>query len=517
MENKVYFLWGKEGKKYDANVSLFNYIYDKLNKSKEIEWDGYYIIKDLEKSDELEKILKEILPENEISFDPVVRFYHSLGRGSFDYVRIIEKSKIKIVDAVIFPREEEIPDVFNKLKNVAEIITYGGGTSVTGGINPSKKKKYSISLDTKNLNVFNLDEESMVLEVGAGITGPELEKRLNEKNLTMGNFPESFEYSTVGGWIATNAAGQESNRYGKIKDMVIGIKLITPSGIFVDHKTPAESAFFKVSDIGIGSEGAFGIISRAWVKVHRMPEKIYYKSYMFKSFDEGIDALRDEFFNERIPIVARLSDEQETLLSILSIKDNFLTKLFKFYLKERHVLENGSILILVNDKKIDLKSGISLGSSPSKLWRNTRYDRPYLYNELLKYGIIAETIETSASWKDVKNLHKNVIDAFNEEVNKNSINGIIMCHASHEYLTGTALYFTFLFYSKNNKEENLLKLRETVINTILENNGSISHHHGIGTYLSDKFISYKGSEYDLIKIMKNKLDPENMLNPEIIK
>ncbi|MEM3068043.1 MAG: FAD-binding oxidoreductase [Thermoplasmata archaeon] len=515
---KLYCLWGDENKGIKVNKKFYNFIYEKFGiDDNKIVWDGHYVINELEKNEDLEKLLKECLKDKNISFDTKDRFYHSFGKSGFDYITLMENSNFRIVDAVIYPNEEEIPCIFEKLKNECEIIIYGGGTSVTGGIAPSGRKKFSIALDTMNLNYFNVDEKSMILEAGTGIKGPDLENRLKKFGLTLGNFPESFEYSTLGGWIATNAAGQESNRYGKIKDMVLGVTMVSPSGTFSDKKAPAESAFFRVSDIAIGSEGTYGVITRAYLKVHKIPKKLYFKAYIFKNFLDGLESLRKIITNGKIPLVSRLSDEIESKLSLIAIEDNAFVKIFKTYLKMRGVLNNGSILIVVNDSKIPKIDGINLGSMPSKFWLKSRYDRPYMYNELLKHGIVAETIETSTVWSNAYSLYRNVTLSFNDTLEKNGVSGLIMCHASHEYLTGTALYFTFIFYSKDERKKYLTILRNAVIKSIIESGGSISHHHGIGTYLGDELKSYKGNAYNIIKALKNNLDPDNMLNSEIIK
>jgi alkyldihydroxyacetonephosphate synthase len=513
---RYYALWGEEGKRYETNQLLYDYIYRELGAPEKEIWDGYYLFDEPGKSDELYSILKKCLPEERISLDPMERISHSIGRGSVEYISLLEGKNLKIVDAVIYPREEEIECIFKELKNIAEIITFGGGTSVTGGVLPSGKRKYSVSLDTRNMNRFELDERSMILFAGAGLKGPDIENNLNQRRLTLGNFPESFLYSTLGGWIATNAAGQESNRYGKIKDMLLGLKMVSPSGKYSDHPVPAESAFYRIADIATGSEGVFGIITGAWLKVRRIPERLYYKAYMFRSFSEGIEALRQKFVYSNFPIVSRLSDEKETYLSLLTIKEGFLTNLFKRYLKLRNVLEKGSLLIIVDDKKISLEGGVNLGSMPAKLWKRTRYDRPYMYNELLRHGIVAETIETSVPWNSVIDLYKNVNGSFRDALRDNGIKGMIMCHASHEYITGTALYFTFLFYSEERREEYLKILRDSIIKSMIYSGGSISHHHGIGKYLRNELKEYKGSFYESIKMMKNYFDPDNILNPGVL-
>ncbi|MEM0163430.1 MAG: FAD-binding oxidoreductase [Thermoplasmata archaeon] len=520
MNNKLFALWGEESRSSDSSPKLYEYIYKQFNvNGNNIIWDGYYSPSSLSIDDNLKKQLLNCITEDKISFDVKDRFYHSIGKAASEYIKLMNGEKIEIVDAVIYPTEEQVPSLFKNLGKDIEIVIFGGGSSVTEGLTPKKKKKYSVSLDIKNFRDFKINKESLVLETGTGFTGPELEKKLNSENLTLGHFPESFEHSTIGGWIATNAAGQESNRYGKMKDIVIGVKMITPTGTYTDHPVPAESAFFKVSDLAVGSEGAYGLITKAWLKVNPVPRNRYFHSYMFHSFMDGIEALRDEFRHGNFPMVSRLSDETETALSMLAIKDSFLTNLFKRYLNMRNVLEKSALLILIDDKKRSYKSfkkGVSIGSAPAKFWYKTRYDRPYMYNELLKRGIVAETIETSMLWGSVNTLYNNVIQAFKDATSKNNIQGIIMSHASHEYKSGTALYFTFLFYTEQDKEKVLFLLRSTVLDAILRSGGSISHHHGIGTMLGKELKEYKGETYKLIRLIKENVDPQNIINSGIL-
>jgi alkyldihydroxyacetonephosphate synthase len=240
---------------------------------------------------------------------------------------------------------------------------------------------------------------------------------------------------------------------------------------------------------------------------------------MFHSFIEGIEALRNEFESSNFPMISRLSDETETSLSMLAIKDSFLTNIFKRYLDMRNVLKKSCLLILIDDCKRSyqaFKGGVPIGSAPAKFWYKTRYERPYMYNELLKRGVVAETIETSMLWSTVNTLYNNVIKTFNEVTAKNNIKGTIMSHASHEYKTGTALYFTFLFYSEKEKEKALYLIRHALLETILKSGGSISHHHGIGTMLNKELKDYKGDTYNLIRLIKKNVDPQNIINSGII-
>ena len=465
MNDGARMIWGREDRESASDKIILDYIKNRFGVGNAIEWDGIYRRKNLEENSELLSLISQCLPPDRISFRSEDRILHSMGKSAMEYASIMDGVDVPIVDAVVYPKEDEIECIMNKLRGKGMIISYGGGTSVTGGLKPNRQHGYAVSLDTRNLNVFNLDERSMVLEAGSGLLGPDIEKRLNEHGLTLGNFPESFQFSTLGGWIATNAAGQESNRYGKIRDMVLGIKMISPRGTFTDHVVPAES--------------------RAWLKVRRVPDRYYYKAYMFRNFSDGLEALRNEFASGRSRIVARLSDDQETSLSLLAAGDSAAYRLFRSYLRYRGVHDGGSILIVMDDGKIDIKGGIGLGSAPARMWARTRFDRPYLYNELIRYGIIADTIETSVLWSKAHDLYAAVVSA--------------------------------LFYSRKNKADTLRSLRSAIMNAILASGGSISHHHGIGQYLSDLLPAYKGSEFELISQLKHFLDPDNMLNPEIIK
>lgn len=519
MGKEFFALWGNEksGGKVDAN--LLSFIEKKVGIDRdEVLWNGFYTVNDLSVSDGLKEILSGCVSPDHVSFDSYDRVRHSFGKGATDYIELMENRRVRVVDAVVYPTEDEVKSLMKNLDRNVEIVTFGGGTSVTGGVNPDGKSKFVISLDTGNLNFLKVDEINLILEVGAGVKGPEIEQETQKFNLTLGNFPESFEYSTVGGWIGTNAAGQESNRYGRTKDFVIGLRIETPRGMFQDRIVPGESAFFKLSDIVVGNEGTFGVVTRAWLKLHKRPDELYYKAYMFKSFNDGIQSLKEKFENGGTPIISRLSDERETELSLVGIKDSFVNNLFKKYVSSRGYLNPSAILIAVSDRKDDIrfKNGLNLGSLPAKYWYRDRFSRPYIYNQLLKRGIVADTIETSAIWDKLENIHKATDETFEEIINSLGVNGIILCHASHQYVNGSALYFTFLFYADNNRSHYLESIRNAVIKNIIGNGGSISHHHGIGKLHSPFLREYKGGSYDLISSVKDFFDPDNFLNPGIL-
>ncbi|MEM3933543.1 MAG: FAD-binding oxidoreductase [Thermoplasmatales archaeon] len=516
MSNPIYALWGKENEKAVEESHVVKLISSMMgvNISDDI-WSGYVEPSTTSESGELREILEKYIAKERISFEPAIRMKHSVGMGGADYARILDGGDLKIVDAVIFPNESETAGLLRAREKKIQIIVHGGGTSVTGSTLLKKNREYLVSLDTSNMNFINVDPVNMIIEVGAGVPGPKAEEEAEKFGLTLGNFPESFYYSTVGGWISTNAAGQESNRYGKTKDMVIGVRMETPIGTFEDRITPGESAFFKVSDIAVGSEGNFGVITRAWMRLNPKPKKLFFSSYIFPTFEDGIKSMMRRITDGHVPMILRLSDDVESSLYLAGANDNIGTKFFKRYIDWRMKGKIGSLLIVVSDNKedIDFKGGIKLGSLPAKYWYKERYSRPYIYNKLLKMGIIAETVETSAKWSLVNEIYESTREVFRETSSKMKIRSILMCHASHEYATGSALYFTFLFHTPENKEETVYSLRDAIVKNIILKGGSISHHHGIGTIQSKFLPDYKGNTIELIRAVKRFLDPDGILGP----
>ncbi len=519
MGEELFALWGGKEEGGRVNTMLLDYIKGKVGLEKdEIFWSGYAGIGDLQISSELEQLLSQSVAAENISFDPLTRLRHSIGMGGLDYIQLMEKKEIRVVDAVVYASEEEVRKLLSKDDERIEVIPYGGGTSVTRGLTPYGKRRYSVSIDLSRLNFMKIDPKAGILEAGTGLKGTQIEEALRGYNLTLGNFPESFQYSTLGGWIATNAAGQESNRYGKIKDMVIGLRMETPRGTFQDRIVPGESAFFKLADIAVGSEGAFGIVTRAWLRLHRKPDRLYYKAFMFGSFEDGLEALRAKFASGKIPIISRLSDEDETELSFIAAGEGTPASLFKKYVSFRMNKQRGSLLIAVSDgmEELNFEGGIKIGSMPSRYWYGERYSRPYIYNELLRRGIVAETIETSGNWDKLMAIHNSAKRGFAEKTESLGIKGLILSHSSHQYITGAALYFTFIFHAKDDRATYLQAIRDEITKRIISEGGSISHHHGVGRIQGPYLADYKGSMFDLLRAVKAYFDPRNSLTPGIL-
>ena len=441
-------------------------------------WDGNVNIPYAGIDDELQKILLSCIDNKNISFDPLDRLKHSIGKSSVEILNSRLSILPEIVDAVVYPDYNELQDLLKTLKNEnIHITVYGGGTSVTGGL----ISKYSgtgktIAIDTYGFKKVGLKDGIAIC--GSGLTGKELEEMLNTKGKTMGNFPESFNYSTVGGWIATKESGQESNQYGDIENMVSYVELARSDGLFSDPHAPRFSSGISVKDVALGSEGKCGIIMNAGIKIYNLPERRYHYSYFFKSFKGGIKSLMEM---EKFPTVLRLSDETETEFLFLSQNNSMLKNVFDKYLSLRNV-KRGSLLILINNDEKFKKpvNGIYSGRTIARIWENTRYERPYFGNVLWKHGLVPDTLETGVSWENIIKLYDETISTFNNSIRTMNIQGVIMSHISHFYIDGCAIYFTFII--KTDKTDDLIKIRENMINTFIRSGGSVTHHHGLGKY-----------------------------------
>ncbi|EQD36028.1 alkylglycerone-phosphate synthase, partial [mine drainage metagenome] len=275
------------------------------------EWNGNYIMKDLPKNEKIRKYLLEFLPEGQVATDDISRVMNSYGKSSIEILRARMGNSNEPVDAVVYPDYETVENlVKNADSRKYQLVPVGGTTCVTGALEPVKGK-IRVSINTRNFRRVELKENYVLM--GSGLTGREAESILNEYELTLGNFPESFEHSTLGGWVATKAIGQESNQYGGIENLVVGIRMIGSNGYFRDEFAPRNSEGIDVRELAIGSEGRMGLITDVAFKIQKKPERTHFKSYFFKNYEEGIKGLSKMRFH---PSIVRLSDEVETSIAL---------------------------------------------------------------------------------------------------------------------------------------------------------------------------------------------------------
>lgn len=482
-------------------------------------------------SDEQIRKFKEIVGDENVSADDYSRAKYSCGQTLKEVMELRRNTLPKVTDLVVHPRDkndvQKIIQYCNEQK--IPVTVYGGGSSVVMGLTP-EKGGVALVMRTHMNKIIKINELNQTVTVQPGMMGPDFEDALNNadkrfntaRRYTCGHFPQSFEISSVGGWIAALGSGQASSYYGDAYHLVIGQEYVTPAGTFKTLEYPATATGPKVNDIMKGSEGAFGILVEVTMRIFRfMPENRQRFAFMFPSWESAVDASREITQSGfGLPAVFRISDSEETDIGL---------KLFGF---DKHILERvmsrlglkagqrclcigtaegekgAAVHVKKQIKKIAKRFGaMYLGGLVVKKWEKTRYKEPLMREDLMDYGIIIDTLETSVTWDNVQKLYHEVRSFI-----KNRLATLCMTHASHFYLSGTNLYFIFILKPENMEE--YFQFHKGVIDAIVKNGGSMSHHHGIGKMLSPWMEAHLGKEQmDVLRALKRHFDPNNIMNP----
>ena len=470
-----------------------------------------------------------------ISTDPLDRIVHSHGQSLPDWINIRSGQIPKATDGVIYPNSEgEIKKAIDfAVENNIILIPYGGGTSVVGHINPPPIGTPTLTLDLARMNhLLDLDQYSQLAIFEAGIKGPNIETALNQVGFTLGHFPQSFEYSTLGGWIATRSCGQQSFFYGRIEDLFRGGKLVSPIGDIELPPFPASAAGPDLKQIILGSEGRLGIISQAIVQLQSLPQFEDFYGIFFRDWEDGVNAVK-EIAQKGIQLsMLRLSDPQETETTlVLSGKGNLLPYV-DFGLSKLGYGEQRCLLIMgvTGDKTSSLKAksaalrvcrkfrGLYTGNYVGKSWRKSRFLAPYLRNTLWEAGYALDTLETAVPWDKVDQAKKTIIRSISEAVETENQRVLVFGHISHVYQTGASIYITYLFRRSADPQENLERwqiMKGAASQAIIEQGGTISHQHGIGQDHIQYLSAEKGSlGIELLENVSNFFDPQAILNPQ---
>ncbi|OQX96462.1 MAG: alkylglycerone-phosphate synthase [Bacteroidetes bacterium 4572_117] len=456
------------------------------------------------------------------------RANHAYGK-SYPELLKLRLSKIENPpDLVIYPKStDEVVEIVNicNTENIA-IIPFGGGSSVTDAL---EAPKGGISLNlTRHMNkVLKVSEINSSVKVQAGMYGPDFEKYLNtfSSGYTCGHFPQSFEFSTVGGWIAARGAGTFSTAYGKIEEMVLALKVVSPAGSIETKDYPADAEAWDLNHIFIGSEGVLGVIVEATLKIRKyQANNAAYAAFLFKDFESAVNSMRQTMqAGYGKPHLFRISDPEETDVAFKmkgfdgTFSDSFLK--LKGYKPGKRTL---MFVVIEGDKdyakfiKNKIKktakknSGFFIGGKPTKKWLEQRYSSAYARDPLMDLGIITDTLETTATWENLLPLWEEM-----RAYLKNRPLTTVMVHLSHVYENGANLYITFLSPMKRGDElDDYYQLHKGLVDTIVKNKGSLSHHHGIGRALSPWMKQqYNETELGLYQAIKNKLDPNGIMNP----
>ena len=460
------------------------------------------------------------------------RIRRSAGRSYPDLIRLRAGDASVAPDAVVRPAtHEEVAAVLEICadKGVA-VVPFGGGTSVVGGVEPLHDGFDAvIALDLGRLDSVSVDRYALTAELGAGLTGPRAEAKLNSRGLTLGHFPQSFEFATIGGYVATRSAGQASTGYGRIDELVVGVRAATPEGDVQTKAVPGTAAGPRLQELLVGSEGTLGVITEATLKVRPLPRERRYEGWSFRSFAAGAEAFRVLEQSHAAPDVARLSDEEETRLAMTLASSGSVTeRAGKAYLKLRGH-ERGCIAIVgwegdgedverrrsVTRSLLRSGGGVSLGSRPGQSWLRSRYEGPYQRDALLDRDVMVETLETATTWTDLMMLWGRVGDALRMALGERGTPALVGAHISHLYPSGASLYFTFLARREQGAEiEQWRAAKAAACDAIVAAGGTITHHHAVGRdhapWMTDE-VGELGVE--ILRAAKRRLDPAGIMNP----
>lgn len=473
-----------------------------------------------------------------LSLSHNVRIAHAYGRGYQDLIRLRQGEVPRPPDAVVFPSSEE---AVVRLLCIAgseglAVIPFGGGTSVVGGVEASDGDQPVLCVDLRGMNrLVGADPAGLVATAEAGILGPALEASLGAHGLTLGHFPQSFEFSTLGGWIATRSAGYASTGHGKIEAMVVALRVVTPRGIIATRVVPASASGPDLNALFAGSEGTLGIISQATLRVRPLPAKKDYRAWLFRGFPDGLSAVRAMLQEGPVPTTVRLSDapETEAHLAMRERRPGWPSRAQEWagmrMIRARGFAAGRMCLAIIGVegsavatsqswhglRRVPARCGaFPLGSGPARAWYRDRFELPYLRDELMDAGIMVDTLETAAPWDRLLSLHAHVADALHDALTSFGTSPIVLCHISHAYPTGASLYFTFIAHQAPGREmEQWQAAKRAATDAIMAGGGTLSHHHGIGMVHQAWMHEEHGKDgLQTVRAIKTALDPDGIMN-----
>jgi alkyldihydroxyacetonephosphate synthase len=471
---------------------------------------------------------------NLISNDSLIRLRHARGHSFTDWVDLHTGKIDTFPDGVAFPMsDDDVNDLIHFAKKTGcQVIPYGGGTSVVGHIDVIRGKAPVLTLDMSRMNnQIDLDERSLLASFKAGITGPDIEAKLRAHGFTLGHYPQSFEYSTLGGWIATRSSGQQSLRYGRIEKLFAGGKVITPEGVLQLAPFPASAAGPDLREIVLGSEGRIGIITEACVRISVIPEKEEFHAAFFPDFQHGIDAVRQILSTAIQCNMLRLSTPMETITTLALAGHENLIGALERLLTLRGLGDSKCMLIfgfsgkasLVRTQRsealsiISKSGGVHVGKTFGEQWHKNRFKTPYLRNTLWELGYGIDTLETACDWGKTSTMVDQIEAAITSAMASFSEKVHVFTHLSHVYPYGSSVYTTFLFRLADNASETLARwqaMKSAASQTILSLGGTISHQHGVGIDHEPYLLDEKGPlGIKAIRCVCEQFDPKGMMNP----
>jgi alkyldihydroxyacetonephosphate synthase len=484
--------------------------------------------------------LEHAVGAGNVSTDGRDRVVHGRGKSLTDLIRVRRGDLGRLPDAVVRPAaEEEVAAVLEvALDEDAVVIPFGGGSSISGSLEAEPgETRPVISIDMSRMNrVLEIDATSQLARVQAGVFGPDLERQLAARGWTCGHFPDSFTYSTLGGWIATRSSGMQSDRYGDIAEITRGLRMVTPAGILTVRPVPSASTGPSVREMVLGSEGRLGVITEATIHVRRVPPERKIIGYLFPTWAAGLAAMRDVAASEASPSVTRVSDVYETAFSFAMREsptplDRVKSGALQAFLRRKGWDLDAMCLSLIGyegsaahvalqrkltERILKRHGALGIGASPGRLYDQKKFDTPYIRDFLLDRGAPADVSETSAPWGRLRAVYDDVMAAGRGAFSELGVPGYVMCHLSHSYHAGACLYFTFALNPPRDHDalEDYGVVKRAIQQAFVDSGATLSHHHAVGTEHAqwlEEDISTPGVV--MLRALFEGADPGANLNP----
>ncbi|MBC7232461.1 MAG: FAD-binding oxidoreductase [Chloroflexi bacterium] len=471
-----------------------------------------------------------------VDTDPFARVLHARGQSLPDWIALRSGRIPAFPDGVAYPTTNaQVRELLTYAARVgARLIPYGGGTSVVGHINVLPGEAPVLTVDLGRMNrLLHFDEVSHLATFGAGIFGPDLEAQLRARGFTLGHFPQSFELSSLGGWIVTRSNGQQSLGYGRIEAMFAGGRLEAPAGTLILPPFPASAAGPDLREVVLGSEGRLGILTEATVRIRRLPECEEFRAVFFPDFRQGQEAVR-EIMQARLPLsMLRLSTPLETETTLALAGHEKVIRWLKELLRLRGVGEQRCMLILGitgNASSVRLGreealavarkyGGVHVGKLFGNQWRKSRFRTPYLRNTLWEMGYALDTLETATQWSNIARMVDVIEEALRDGLQDIGERVLAFSHLSHTYPWGSNVYTTYLYRipANGDPEETLRRwqvLKTAASQAIIAAGGTITHQHGIGTDHLPYLAAEKGAlGMAALHALSQCFDPHGIMNP----
>jgi len=465
------------------------------------------------------------------------RLLHAYGKSYPDLLRVRRGQVDRAPDAVILPAGHADVEAVVRAAHAHGVIVipFGGGTNIVGGVNPpGGERRMVVSLDLRNMNrILAMDEASQTATIEGGALGPKLEEDLQRRGWSLGHHPDSFEFSTLGGWLATRSAGMQSDAYGKIEDMVVSLRMVTPAGTLTTRPAPRAATGPDLNQMAVGSEGVLGVITEATMRVHPNPPVRAYHGFLFPNFEAGYQAIYECATGRFPPSLFRLSDARETDLAFHMKRPDtglkaLVTGAFKTYLARKGYAAPCLMIVgfegrpeAVNPLRagafgiLKKHQGFHLGTKVGASWSRDKYNLPYLRDYVMDYGVMADVAETSTVWSNLLPLYHAAKKRLEDRFRADNKPFYLGCHISHTYKTGASLYFTFAAHMTPGRElEEYYRYKRLITEAFVTHGGTLSHHHAVGIEHQDwieREVTPTGVR--ALRGLKAALDPGGIMNP----